>query len=174
MVGYDSGTGHMVDGAMPQCHRDNDVKYSDTGRRFILSFKAQTGLEHITDGTSLTLLGGEVGRGTSESGHALNGDHVPGLLLGERWPFCLRPELPPPPDGTTPSGAEVLLYGDSGFGSTHAGVVNFVMCDSSVQSISKDIDIAVLDRMATRAGDDLYSLNGSAPSCVVTAGPPPF
>jgi hypothetical protein len=175
MVTYDGSNGHTVDGPIPQCDRTaGHVKYSDAGRRFVVSFKALTSLKSITDGTSLTLLGGEVGRGTSEGGHAFNGDHVPGPLLGQRWPFCLRPDKPAIPDGATPPAAELLNYGDDGFGSTHPAVVQFVKCDSSVIALSKDIDIAVLDRMATRAGDDLYDINGTATSCVVTGGPPPF
>jgi prepilin-type N-terminal cleavage/methylation domain-containing protein len=175
MIGYDGSTGHQVDGPIPQCDRAaGDVKYSDGGRRFIISFQAQTSLKSITDGTTFTALGGEVGRGTSESGHALNGDHTPGALLGEAWPFCLRPDLPPPPDGVVPTAAEMVQYGDEGFGALHPGVVQFVMCDSSVLAVSKSTDIAVLDRMATRAGEDLYDLNGTAPTCRVAAGPAPF
>jgi prepilin-type processing-associated H-X9-DG protein len=55
--------------------------------------------------------------------------------------------------------------GDYGFGSAHPGVVNFIMCDGSVQAISKDINGPVLDRMATRAGDDIYDINGTASPC---------
>jgi prepilin-type N-terminal cleavage/methylation domain-containing protein len=175
IVTYDGSTGHTVDGPIPQCDRAaGHVKYSDPGRRYMVSFKGLTSLKSITDGTSLTILGGEVGRGTSESGHAFNGDHVPGPLIGQRWPFCLRPDLPPIPDGPMPPAADLLNYGDDGFGSTHPAIVQFVMCDSSVTAISKEIDPAVLDRMATRAGDDLYDINGTAPSCVVSGGPPPF
>jgi hypothetical protein len=42
----------------------------------------------------------------------------------------------------------------------------FLLCDGSVQSISRDINLAVLDRMATRAGDDPYDVDGVAQSCV--------
>jgi hypothetical protein len=180
MTGFTGSTGNTVDGAMPQCNR-SDVKYSDgNGRRFLVSFKAQTALKHITDGTTHTALIGEVGRRVSETGHAFNGDHSPGVLLGERRPFCQRCEGPAPPtptsnvsDNSGPPDTDTN-YGDGGFGGAHPGVVNFVMCDASVRSVSKETDIAVLDRMATRAGDDHYDINGSAGSCVPAAGPPPF
>ena len=55
--------------------------------------------------------------------------------------------------------------GDDGFGSVHSGVVNFAFCDGSIQGISKDIDVNVLDRMATRAGEDPYQLDSSMPQC---------
>ena len=56
--------------------------------------------------------------------------------------------------------------GDNGFGGVHSGVTLFVMCDGSVQSISKETDLPVLDRLATRAGDDQYDINGTAKSCL--------
>ncbi len=181
-VGFTGSSGWLMDGAMPQCDRSvGDVKYSDPStRRYLLSFKAQTSFKSITDGLSQTLAIGEVGRRTSESGHAFNGDHVPGVLLGERRPFCQRCEGPPPPTPTTSFTEDndpkdsVVEYGDHGFGSAHPGVTNFVMCDASVKVLAKETDLAVLDRMATRAGDDLYDVNGSAASCVPAAGPPPF
>jgi prepilin-type N-terminal cleavage/methylation domain-containing protein/prepilin-type processing-associated H-X9-DG protein len=159
------GTLHLVDGPIPQCNANaaaGKVTYGGTGNRGVMKFKAETSLKNITDGTSLTLLGGEVGRGVSESGHAFNGDHLPGLLIGEEAPFCLRCDLPPHPNPAAPPNPN---YGDVGFGGNHPGVVNFVMCDGSVQSISKETDLAVLDRMATRANEDLYNLTGTATSC---------
>jgi hypothetical protein len=39
------------------------------------------------------------------------------------------------------------------------------MCDGSVQAISRDIDGAVLDCMATRAGGEVYDLDKPARSC---------
>ncbi|HMP05730.1 MAG TPA: DUF1559 domain-containing protein [Lacipirellulaceae bacterium] len=151
--GFDNSNSHFMDGPIPQCDRTNAVRMGGTGNRGVMSFRATTSLKNITDGTSLTLLGGEVGRFVSERGHAYNGDHFPGLLLGRRAPFCQRCEL---------SQAE---GGDNGFGGTHPGVVLFAMCDGSVQPLNRDTDINVLDRMATRAADDMYDLNGTAAPC---------
>ena len=101
-----------------------------------------TSFKSITDGTSKTLLGGEVSRRESERTHAFNGDNFPGFWVGEEEPFCQR---------CTQSRDD---GGDAGFRRPALGVVNFVMCDGSVHSIWRDINLAVLDRMATRAGDD--------------------
>jgi prepilin-type N-terminal cleavage/methylation domain-containing protein/prepilin-type processing-associated H-X9-DG protein len=159
---FDGSKGHYADGPNPQCNKAK-VTFGGAGNRGVMNFKAETSLKHITDGTSNTAIGGEVGRFRSERGHAFNGDHFPSVALGEGRPFCQRCDLPPNPDINASNNDP--NYGDDGFGSVHAGVVNFVMCDGSVQAISKETDLAVLDRMATRAGDDPYQLNGTAPSC---------
>jgi prepilin-type N-terminal cleavage/methylation domain-containing protein len=155
---FQGSNSHLVDGALPQCRRST-VNYFDGARKQLASWKAETSLKHITDGTHLTLLAGEVGKRTSESGHAFNGDHFPGFWIGEDAPFCQRCDL------------SEAQGGDWGFGGGHPGVVLFVMCDSSVKSLSRDTDLNVLDRMATRAADDVYDLTGTAPSCAHTASP---
>jgi prepilin-type processing-associated H-X9-DG protein len=83
------------------------------------------------------------------------------MQIGWREVFCKRCTLPPPPPGVSVT----EQYGDPGFGAAHSGVVNFGMCDGSVQPISKEIDVNVLDRVATRAGDDPYELGGTASAC---------
>jgi prepilin-type N-terminal cleavage/methylation domain-containing protein len=150
---YDGNLGHHADGAIPQCN-ENQVRFGGTGNRGVIGFKAMTSFKSITDGTSQTVLGGEVGRYASELGHAFNGDHNAAIALGEARGFCQKCEL------------NKTEGGDNGFGGMHSGVVLFVMCDGSVQSISKETDLPVLDRMATRAGDDLYDINGTATSCL--------
>ncbi|MCA9188184.1 MAG: DUF1559 domain-containing protein [Pirellulaceae bacterium] len=150
--GYDGGTGHLVDGAMPQAERA-EVKYQDGARRKLRSFKSITAFKNIKDGTSKTLLAGEVSRAISEAGHAFNGDHLPGYPIGEGRPPCQNCTL------------TADLGGDFGFGSGHPGVMVFAMCDGSVHALSRTTDPAVLDRMATRAGSDIYDVDGTATSC---------
>jgi prepilin-type processing-associated H-X9-DG protein len=127
-------------------------KYDSTYRG-IISWTAQTKLKSITDGTSKTLLGGEASRALAELSHAFNGDRFPGYWVGEEEPFCDKCTL------ARDEGGEVA------FGGAHSGVVNFALCDGSVQGISKSINLAVLDRMATRAGDDPYEVDGVASPC---------
>ncbi len=149
---YSGATGHLVDGAMPQANRDR-VQYADSGRRKLRSFRAETSFRSIKDGTSKTLLAGEVSRSLAESGHALNGDHLPGYPLGETRPFCQNCTM------------SDELGGDHGFGGAHSGIVMFAMCDGSVTPVSRSTDLAVLDRMASRADGQYYDLEGTAPSC---------
>ena len=138
---YSGATGFLVDGAMPQVHRD-DVTYSGINGRGLRTFKERTGIKNIKDGTSHTLLAGEISRSIAEGGHAFNGDHLPGYPIGQGRPFCQRCTLPD---------------GDSGFGGAHPGVVMFVMCDGSVQGMSRDTDLSLLDALATRAGGEVVS-----------------
>jgi prepilin-type N-terminal cleavage/methylation domain-containing protein/prepilin-type processing-associated H-X9-DG protein len=150
---------HLADGPIPQA---TNVKYGGAGNRGALNFKPVTSLKHITDGTSTTALSGEVGLATSEGGHAFNGDHNPGVFLGELRPFCEQ--------CTTAGDPNSLVYG--GFGAAHAAIVNFVFCDGHVQALARETDIRVLDCVATRAGDDPYDLNGTAPSKRASGDPP--
>jgi hypothetical protein len=128
----------------------------------VKSWRGATSLKDITDGTSLTLLAGEVGRAVSESGQAFNGDHVPYEWVGIRRPFCQRCTLPPRPASTPDDG---VSWGDGGFGSGHSGVVLFVMCDASVQAIARETDLNVMDRFASRSRDDMAELTGTATTC---------
>jgi prepilin-type N-terminal cleavage/methylation domain-containing protein/prepilin-type processing-associated H-X9-DG protein len=168
---FDNSSSHLVDGPIPQCRTvsgSTDVRFTTTGnKRGVESFKPRTGMKSLIDGSSKTLLVGEVGRRTSETGHAFSGDSFPGEWLGEDHGFCERCDLGWVPAGQpAPTGAAAQSYGDAGFGGAHNGVVNFVMCDGSVQAISRDVDTRVLDRATTRAGDDPYDFNGTAPSCL--------
>ena len=167
---WDNGNSHLADGASPQCN-PTDVHYTTgvapSANKFgVTSFRPHTGLKSITDGSSKTLLYGEVGRASGENGQAFNGDNEPGVEIGIYSGFADRPTLPPVPVGYTATDDEKrTTYGDGGFGSAHNGVVQFVMCDGSVVALSTGTDLNVLDRMATRAGDDPYDLSGGAKEC---------
>ena len=152
-MNWDSSNAHLLDGPVPQINRSINLIFDPPTSKRVKSWKGATSLKSISDGTSQTLLAGEVSRALSENGHAFNGDHVPYEWIGIRAPFCQRCNM-----------AEAE-GGDFGFGGGHPGVVLFVMCDASVQSISREADLNVLDRMATRAGDDLAELGGTAPTC---------
>ena len=137
---------------MPQADK-KETRMGGTGNRGVLGFKARTALKNITDGTSKTFFAGEVGKYVSEGGHAFNGDHNHNLQLGWRRGFCQKCTL------TEAEG------GDNGFGSAHPAVANFAACDGSIRAVSKDTDLGILDRLATRAGDDPYDIDGTSPTC---------
>ncbi len=161
--GFTTGDAHLVDGPVPQVRRATDL--IKNGNR-VIGWKGLTSLKSITDGTTNTLLAGEVGKGRSENAHAFNGDHSPFEFVGNRANsgkgFCERCDLPPRPQGNTEA---AINFGDSGFGGNHPGTVVFAMCDGSVQGLSRDTDLNMLDRMATRDGGEVIDINGSAPVC---------
>lgn len=150
--GWKGSNGFYADGALPQANPD-DITWEAGAKKRALGFRSRTSFKNITDGTSHTALAGEVGRFVSEGGHAFNGDHNHNMQLGWRKPFCLKCEL---------SESE---GGDNGFGGVHPGVVMFAFCDGSTRTLSKETDLGVLDRLATRAGDDIYDLDGTAATC---------
>lgn len=157
----------LLDGAIPQA---KSYLKGGAGNRGAIRFRAKTSMRHIIDGTSKTLLAGDVGRGTSERGHAFNGDHNSMLQIGELQAFCencTAPYDPNDPNGNNGGG-------DQGFGSAHPGVTNFLFVDSHVQPISRDVDPKVLDRAATRAGEDQYDFDGTAPTCQSSGGGGPL
>jgi prepilin-type N-terminal cleavage/methylation domain-containing protein len=159
-AGFDSSTAHLIDGPVPQINRATGL-IRESGH--VRAWKGATTLKNITDGTSLTLLAGEVGRAVSEGGQAYNGDFIPYEWVGHLAPFCQRCGHPVKPPGSTDPD---VLFADFGFGGNHPGVVLFVMCDTSVKAIARETDLNVLDRAATRANDDLYELTDTAPTCL--------
>ena len=152
----------------------------------VMTYKSQVNFARITDGTSKTLMFGEI-PGSRSNGwvdvnglerggfQAFNGDNAAALFVGEVFPFAENPEPSEKPANyhSKPTGSQMPVS----FGSSHPGIVQFVLCDGSVQSISSSIDSRVLDRMAQRNDGESYDINGSMPTCVVTgpaAPPPPF
>ena len=139
----------------------------------IESYKLRLGIKDITDGTSKTLMFGEISKVRADRFQGFNGDSNPGLLAGEDLPFAQDPE-PVFTDDAAGNTARSQYLSSVSFGSTHPGVVQFAMVDGSVQAISKDLDPAVLDRMCSRRGDDPYQIDGTAPTCLIAPTPPPF
>lgn len=149
----------FLNGALPQ---SKSYREGGPSGRGVISFRPATSLKNIVDGTSKTFLGGEVGRGASESGHAFNGDHNSMLVIGSVMvtdklpsPFCTRctqPRDPEDPNGTSTGG-------DSRFGSAHPGITNFLFVDGHVQTVNREVDPLVLDFAATRAGEEVYDFD---------------
>lgn len=159
---FAGNSGMFVDGAMPQARRPIVYK-SDAGNngRQVKSFRAVTGLKHITDGTSKTLMVGEVSLSLALNAQAYNGDSLPG------WPIGTGQN-----NDDNGVGAKGFCEdctsedGDNGFGAGHPGICNFVLCDASVQTISTDTSLTVMGNMATRNGEEVYDLQaGTGQSC---------
>lgn len=118
-------------------------------------------LTKITDGSSHTLLVGEVaggGQGTITSGpfagsgvgygHWWSGWNILDTYDGINGPFTI------PGGGTWPG------FRMTGFASFHPGGCHFVLCDSSVQFLSEDIAQSVLIALTTRASSDVVEGGG--------------
>jgi prepilin-type N-terminal cleavage/methylation domain-containing protein len=85
-LGYADVSGNAVqclaDGPIPQ-PRSKPTRTGPSNRG-VANWDALTSLKHITDGTSKTLLGGEVSRAEAERTHAFNGDFFVRAARGRR------------------------------------------------------------------------------------------
>jgi prepilin-type N-terminal cleavage/methylation domain-containing protein len=146
----------------------------------ILSYKSRTSIAKITDGTSKTIMFGEISKLRAAGFQGFNGDDSAGVFTGELCPLAPFPdaatynESTPDPWDITPAGYFGVTGSGVSFGSSHPGVVQVVMCDGSVQGLSRSIDPTILDRMAQRNDEESYQIDGSLRSCIPAAGPPPF
>jgi type II secretory pathway pseudopilin PulG len=103
----------------------------------ITGWRGVVELGDIVDGTSCTLMIGELGETRVRQMHAFNGDKSGGEWLG-----VLNP----------------LTTGDDrGFGSDHPDIIHFAFADGSIRRLSAETDIELLDSLATRAGGELMS-----------------
>lgn len=173
---WDWATMHGSDGAMIQPHRSEDVRYVQpkTAARPLRSWKSRTAIKNIVDGTSNTILLGEVARWVSEGDgvntkgqHTFDGDHNRGQACGVLARFSTDNQLSP---GARGLAAYAENQWECGIGSAHPSVVHVTMVDASVQSLALDIDPSVVDRMITRAGEEIYDIDGTAPSCATSGG----
>jgi prepilin-type N-terminal cleavage/methylation domain-containing protein len=131
----------------------------------VATYKSPVSFAKITDGTTKTLMYGEISKRRADGFQAFNGDNASALFVGQDRPLAPNPDPTPAPND---------YLNKVSFGSSHAGVVQFVMCDGSVQSISRDTDPTILDRMAWRNDGEVYELTGVLPTCVVPSGPSPL
>jgi prepilin-type N-terminal cleavage/methylation domain-containing protein/prepilin-type processing-associated H-X9-DG protein len=116
------------------------------------SFRSNTKLSSITDGTTNTFLAGEkhvpqgmFGRGKVGDLSVYNGVWATysGRVAGIEDPLAQSPT------DVTPSVGGNAFYSRK-FGSAHPGVCQFVFCDGSVRAIGVNIDTANLRRLAVR------------------------
>ena len=98
----------------------------------------------VTDGTSKTLLVGEVTGGES-------GSHS-----GWIWPvWSIRATAWGINGPSTTPGDGTFAMGDWGFSSYHVGGCHFLMCDGSVGFLLESIDAVILKNKTTRAGGEV-------------------
>jgi prepilin-type processing-associated H-X9-DG protein len=118
-----------------------------------ITWKSNTNLPGIPDGTSNTFLAGEKHVPVGMFGRAKVGD---GSIYNGSWSAFgarlagIEDPLAQGPTDVTPSGGIVDGIYARKFGSYHSGVCNFVFCDGSVRAIRNTIDSANLRRLAAR------------------------
>jgi prepilin-type processing-associated H-X9-DG protein len=130
-----------------------DVVNAEEGAMYEFGSVKLSGIDN-KDGTSNTLLLGEVGNGMNWfAGWSWEVQRVASAGVDRAWPntpgMCpLEPEYNAP------------LYGPQsglGFGSYHPGGANFAFCDGSVKFVKSTTDLRVLAALATRAGGEVVS-----------------
>ena len=109
------------------------------------TWTSNTHFSDIADGTSNTFLVGEWSYKRAQAVSAYNGDHNAGWYAG-------------PPDDPKyddfPTYPIVRSRDQSGFGSDHPGICQFVFCDGSVHALSVETSTDVLGRLLTRDGGE--------------------
>jgi prepilin-type N-terminal cleavage/methylation domain-containing protein/prepilin-type processing-associated H-X9-DG protein len=115
-------------------------------------------IARITDGTSNTVLIGEITGGGKAS------------YRGRPWlDFAVfSTESGINASNTLPGGATSFSWGESGFSSYHPGGCHFLLADGSVSFFSQNINQKLLSALTTRAG---VNSNGVQDQ-VIAAGPP--
>jgi len=110
--------------------------------------KSEIGFEHVTDGLSNTFLIGEKQVPVTKYALADSPDDsiYEGDFLGNHA-RCAGVLCPPSPNGDYEG--ENPYWGNL-FGSMHAGLIQFAMCDGSVRSVQVSIDELVYEAHATR------------------------
>jgi prepilin-type N-terminal cleavage/methylation domain-containing protein len=169
-IGSTSKQSYMADGAIvpvkPENFRGNpDAGGSTNYPQGVLSYSSKVSIAKITDGTSKTLMFGEISADRANSTQAFNGDHPSALFVGQFAPFAENPEPSPHPTGyfASVSLAAKVNTPTVSFGSSHSGVVMFVLVDGSVQAVNRAVDPTVLDLAAQRNDGIPYDWDGSGP-----------
>jgi prepilin-type processing-associated H-X9-DG protein len=103
-------------------------------------------LEHVTDGTSSTIMAGE-----TLPGHcAWMSAYAPNFTVtGTSIPLNTMEE---------DNGTGGAWYRCCGFKSRHPGGANFAMGDASVHFVSETIDFRIYNHLGTRAGGEVAQL----------------
>ena len=123
-------------------------------------------LKDVTDGTSETLIVGEIvhsypgiyGFGTGSEGRAVGGgDGQPWVLgmFGSDGNVACKNIA----NGINISMPDVARTNRIAFATQHGGSCNFVQCDGSVRGISEDIDIFLYKAVCTRAWDEIVKVD---------------
>lgn len=137
------------DGALvlPQIIDDGD---GDNGT---VAYKSLTSFKRITDGLSNTMMISENSLWMARRYSIYDGDDNTGIILGtgKLWHRSVPAGIPPSSNVINDYGiAQSRSETGEWAGSDHPEVMNVVLCDGSGFSITKDIDLEVLETFVTR------------------------
>jgi prepilin-type N-terminal cleavage/methylation domain-containing protein/prepilin-type processing-associated H-X9-DG protein len=120
------------------------------------------GIQHVTDGTSNTLLVGEKAMDRALYSYGTWWYDEPCLSGGTAGTSRAGTATPLFPDTTLPlpahNGTEFFTQGGGAFGGPHAGGVQFVLCDGSVRSIPFNTPTNILDLLLNPADGQVVQL----------------
>ncbi len=150
MVAVADSLDWTCDNVWPRTDKSESIADPDTGRKKadgILYGHSGTRIAEITDGTSNTLMVGEV-----TGAFGLPG----GDFRGHNWNVWTLLDVAEGINGfaTVPGGYNFWSYRDSTFSSYHPGGCHFVMGDGSTQFLSETIDLEVLHALGSRNGGE--------------------
>jgi prepilin-type N-terminal cleavage/methylation domain-containing protein len=117
----------------------------------ISSWQGRTRFKDIRDGLSNTFLIGEKHVVPDEFGNLAGGDNS--IYNGDDALTFMRfagRQLPGPIDRPLAASPQDMLRRAERFGSNHSGLCQFVLGDGSVRSVSTDLDLDTLTRLAVR------------------------
>lgn len=146
-------------------HMTLDMRIDANG---VLYNHSSTKLAEVSDGTSNTLMLGEITGGRSihpSEGEGWIGQYwfnegIQDISEGINGPGSVpggRDEATSPFDGTSGGNRHVQYRIEVGFSSFHVGGAHFVLADGSAHYISEDIDQLVLAALTTRSGGESIS-----------------
>ena len=122
----------------------------EAGANGVMYNHSRTRVAHIVDGTSGTLLVGEITgwepgsfTGTNTVGKFWISWNADDTSAGINGPFSL------------PGGSDKFYFRDGGFSSFHVGGCHFTFADGSVHFLSENMDQAVLAALTTRNDGDI-------------------
>ncbi len=136
--------GGVADSVDWRCNNGTGVRPTPTGNGVLFGISSVQ-FRDITDGTSNTLLVGEVTGSLSPTG--LNGNFYTGYDVFSTSNGINSID-------TVPGGGS-FGFRPQGFSSYHVGGCHFLLCDGSVRFISENIDQGLLAGITTRAGGEV-------------------
>ena len=120
----------------------------------VLYNHSKTRVAHILDGTSSTLIVGEITGWESGSFDGTN-------TVGKFWISWNADDTSAGINGpfSLPGGSDKFYFRDGGFSSFHPGGCNFTLADGSVHFLNETMNQTVLSALTTRAGGEAYGSN---------------